>query len=208
MINHSDHTKMYGTTIISVRDDNEVVVAGDGQVTLGHTVMKSTTNKIRRLYNGKVIAGIAGSTADALALIERLDTKLEKYSGQLDRACVEMAKDWRTDRYLRKLEAMMIVADKHKTYMVSGTGDVLEPEKRIAAIGSGGSYALSAARAVMYSSDYLNNSKLYNANDTKKKKNFSHKTMTPEDVAIISLEIASEICIYSNNNIILEKIKC
>ena len=138
----------HGTTILSVRKDNEVVVAGDGQVTLGSTVIKSKARKVRLLSDGSVIAGFAGATADAFALFERLEAKLEQHPGQLTRACVEMAKDWRTDRYLRRLEAMMAVVDKETSLVLTGTGDVLEPDDGIIAIGSGGNYALAAARSL------------------------------------------------------------
>ena len=174
---------MYATTIVSVRKNNEVVVAGDGQVTLGDTVIKSNAKKVRVLADGKVITGFAGATADAFALFERLESKLEKFSNNLMRACVEMAKDWRTDRYLRRLEAMMVVADKESSLILSGNGDVLEPKDGIMAIGSGGNYALAAARALYKSK------------------------LSAEDIAKRSLEIASELCIYTNNNIVLEKIK-
>lgn len=171
-----------GTTILSVRKGADVVVAGDGQVTFGNTVMKSNAKKVRRLGNGNIIAGFAGSTADAFTLFERLETKIEKYSGQLTRACVELAKDWRTDRYLCRLEAMMIVADKDVSLVLSGNGDVLEPEDGIVGIGSGGSYALAAARAL------------------------SDTDMTAEEIALKSMQIAADICIYTNHNIIVEKI--
>ena len=171
-----------GTTILSVRKGSDVVIAGDGQVTFGNTVIKSNAKKVRRLGNGDIIAGFAGSTADAFTLFERLETKIEKYSGQLTRACVELAKDWRTDRYLRRLEAMMIVADKDVSLVLSGNGDVLEPEDGIVGIGSGGSYALAAARAL------------------------SDTDMTAEEIALKSMQIAADICIYTNQNIIVEKI--
>ena len=171
-----------GTTILSVRKGADVVIAGDGQVTFGNTVMKSNAKKVRRLGNGDIIAGFAGSTADAFTLFERLETKIEKYSGQLTRACVELAKEWRTDRYLRRLEAMMIVADKDVSLVLSGNGDVLEPEDGIVGIGSGGSYALAAARAL------------------------SDTDMTAEEIALKSMQIAADICIYTNHNIIVEKI--
>ena len=182
MANEKDFQKWYGTTIVSVRKRNEVVVAGDGQVTLGDTVVKANAKKVRVLADGKVITGFAGATADAFALFERLESKLEKFSNNLMRACVEMAKDWRTDRYLRRLEAMMIVADKEISLILSGNGDVLEPKDGLMAIGSGGNYALAAARA-------LYDSKL-----------------NAEQIAKKSLEIAADLCIYTNDNIILEKI--
>ena len=182
MANEKDLQKWYGTTIVSVRKKNEVVVAGDGQVTLGDTVIKANAKKVRILADGKVITGFAGATADAFALFERLESKLEKFSNNLMRACVEMAKDWRTDRYLRRLEAMMIVADKESSLILSGNGDVLEPKDGLMAIGSGGNYALAAARA-------LYDSKL-----------------NAEQIAKKSLEIAADLCIYTNDSIILEKI--
>ena len=182
MVNEKEFQKWYGTTIVSVRKKNEVVVAGDGQVTLGDTVVKANAKKVRILADGKVITGFAGATADAFALFERLESKLEKFSNNLMRACVEMAKDWRTDRYLRRLEAMMIVADKESSLILSGNGDVLEPKDGIMAIGSGGNYALAAARA-------LYDSKL-----------------NAEQIAKKSLEIAADLCIYTNDSIILEKI--
>ena len=182
MAKEKDFQKWYGTTIVSVRKKNEVVVAGDGQVTLGDTVIKANAKKVRILADGKVITGFAGATADAFALFERLESKLEKFSNNLMRACVEMAKDCRTDRYLRRLEAMMIVADKESSLILSGNGDVLEPKDGLMAIGSGGNYALAAARA-------LYDSKL-----------------NAEQIAKKSLEIAADLCIYTNDNIILEKI--
>ena len=182
MVNEKEFQKWYGTTIVSVRKKNEVVVAGDGQVTLGDTVIKANAKKVRILADGKVITGFAGATADAFALFERLESKLEKFSNNLMRACVEMAKDWRTDRYLRRLEAMMIVADKESSLILSGNGDVLEPKDGLMAIGSGGNYALAAARA-------LYDSKL-----------------NAEQIAKKSLEIAADLCIYTNDSIILEKI--
>ncbi|HEU5048073.1 MAG TPA: ATP-dependent protease subunit HslV [Rickettsiales bacterium] len=170
----------HGTTILSVRKDGKVVIAGDGQVTLGATVIKSTAKKVRRLADGKIIAGFAGATADAFTLFERLEAKLEKHPGQLTRACVELAKDWRTDRYLRRLEAMMAVADKDVSLVITGTGDVLEPEGGIIGIGSGGNYALCAARA-------LADSKL-----------------SAEEIVRKSMKIAADICVYTNENITIE----
>ncbi|MBF9037959.1 ATP-dependent protease subunit HslV [Rhodobacterales bacterium LSUCC0246] len=174
----------HGTTIIGVRKGNEVVVAGDGQVSLGQTVIKGTARKVRRLSPGgyEVVAGFAGSTADAFALLERLETKLEATPGQLQRASVELAKDWRTDKYLQKLEAMLIVTDGSELYVITGAGDVLEPEHGIAAIGSGGNYALAAARAMM---------------DSDK---------SAEDVARRAMEIAADICVYTNGNLTVERI--
>ncbi len=183
MINDKFYDKWHGTTVVSVRKKNEVVIAADGQVTLGDTVMKSNAKKVRTLADGKVITGFAGATADAFSLFERLESKLEKYSNNLMRSCVELAKDWRTDRYLRRLEAMMLVADKEVSLILSGTGDVLEPKDGLMAIGSGGNYALAAARA-MFQLD-----------------------LTPDVIAKKSLEIAADLCIYTNDNITIEKIK-
>tara|TARA_B100000614_G_scaffold154407_1_gene136740 strand:- start:535 stop:1095 length:561 start_codon:yes stop_codon:yes gene_type:complete len=181
MSEHNPFGTMHATTIITVRKDGKVVMAGDGQVSLGQTVMKGNARKVRRIgKNGNVIAGFAGATADAFTLLERLERKLEQYPDQLMRACVELAKDWRTDKYLRNLEAMMLVADKDITLAVTGNGDVLEPEQGVMAIGSGGNYALSAALALM---------------DTDK---------PAEDVARRAMEIASQICVYTNGNIIVE----
>lgn len=175
--------KWHGTTILCVRKNNEVVIAGDGQVTLGATVIKSQARKVRRLAGGNVIAGFAGATADALALFERLETKLEQYPGQLARACVEMAKDWRTDRYLRRLEAMMAVSDKSVSLVLTGTGDVLEPEDGLIGIGSGGAYALSAARALVT----LDN-------------------LDARAIAERAMAIAAGICIYTNTNVTIESL--
>ncbi|WP_074381026.1 ATP-dependent protease subunit HslV [Bartonella doshiae] len=172
---------MYGTTIITVRKDGKVVMAGDGQVSLGQTIMKGNARKVRRLgKNGAVIAGFAGATADAFTLLERLETKLEQYPDQLMRACVELAKDWRTDRYLRRLEAMMLVADKKITLALTGLGDVLEPEDGVMAIGSGGNFALSAARALM------------------------DMDLNAEIIARKAMEIAAKICVYTNDHFIIE----
>ena len=177
--------KIKSTTIIGIRKDNLVVIAGDGQASLGNTVMKANVKKVRRLGSeNSVIAGFAGSTADAFALFERLESKLDQYKNQLKRACVELAKDWRTDRYLRKLEAMMIVADKEISLLLSGTGDVIETDDGILSIGSGGPYANSAAKAL------IKNTK-----------------MNAKEIAIESLNIAADICVYTNHNIISEEIK-
>jgi len=173
----------HGTTILSVRKGGQVVVAGDGQVTFGATVMKSNARKVRRLGRGDVIAGFAGATADALALFERLEAKLEQHPGQLARACVELAKDWRTDRYLRRLEAMMAVADQSVSLVLSGTGDVLEPEDGLIGIGSGGSFALAAARALVDRDDF-----------------------TAEEIARRALAIAADICVYTNRNVTIESL--
>ena len=174
--------EMHGTTILSVRKGGKVVIAGDGQVSLGQTVIKASARKVRRLAKGEVIAGFAGATADAFTLLERLEAKLEQYPGQLVRACVELAKDWRTDRFLRRLEAMMIVADAEVTLVLTGNGDVLEPEGGEAGIGSGGAYALAAARALM---------------DT---------DMDAEAIARRAMAIAADICVYTNDRIIIESL--
>jgi len=171
----------HGTTILCVRKDGRTVIAGDGQVSFGQTVIKSNARKVRRLGDGSVIAGFAGATADAFTLFERLEGKLDKHAGQLVRACVELAKDWRTDRYLRRLEALMAVADRDSSFMLSGNGDVLEPEDGLIGIGSGGAYALAAARALIDRTD-----------------------MDAEAIARKSLEIAAGICVYTNTNVILE----
>ena len=173
----------HGTTILSVRKNDEVVVAGDGQVTFGNTVIKGRANKVRRLSSGSVIAGFAGATADAFTLFERLESKLEQHPQQLTRACVELAKDWRTDRYLRRLEAMMAVADADHSLILSGNGDVLEPEDGLIGIGSGGPFALSAARALI-----------------------KENSVSAEQIALRSMKIAADMCIYTNENITIEKI--
>lgn len=178
----SSDITMHATTIVTVRKGGKVVIAGDGQVSLGQTIMKGNARKVRRLGKGNVIAGFAGATADAFTLLERLETKLEQYPDQLTRACVELAKDWRTDRYLRRLEAMMLVADKSVTLALTGTGDVLEPEHGVMAIGSGGNYALAAARALM---------------DTDK---------DAEEIARKAMQIAAEICVYTNGNFVVESL--
>jgi ATP-dependent HslUV protease subunit HslV len=182
-MDNSDPKTWHGTTILCVRKDGKVVIAGDGQVTMGNTIVKSNAKKLRRLGGGKVIAGFAGATADAFALFERLEAKLEQHPGQLTRACVELAKDWRTDRYLRRLEAMMAVADKEASLVLSGTGDVLEPEYGIIGIGSGGPYALAAARAL-----------------------YDHKDLDAEAIVRKAMAIAAEICIFTNANVTLESL--
>ena len=169
------------TTIVLVRKNNDVVVAGDGQVSMGNTVIKSTAKKVRRIEKRDVVAGFAGSTADALTLFERLESKLEKHAGNLSRSAVELAKDWRTDKYLRRLEALMAVADKEKSFIISGTGDVLEPEGDVIGIGSGGNYALAAAKVLM---------------DT---------DLSAEEVAKKAIKVASDICVFTNNNLNIEK---
>ena len=170
------------TTIALVRKKNQVVVASDGQVSMGNTVIKKTANKVRKIEKRNVIAGFAGSTADALTLFERLEAKLEKHAGNLSRAAVELAKDWRSDKYLRRLEALMAVADKENSFIISGTGDVLEPEDGIIGIGSGGNYALAAAKVLM------------------------ETDMKAEDIAKKAIKVASEICVFTNNNITMEKL--
>jgi ATP-dependent HslUV protease, peptidase subunit HslV len=171
------------TTILTVRKGGRVVIAGDGQVSLGQTVLKANARKVRPLGRGDVIGGFAGSTADAFTLFERLEAKLEQYPAQLTRACVDLAKDWRTDRYLRRLEAMMIVADRERTLVLTGTGDVLEPEHDCMGIGSGGSYALAAARALL---------------DSDK---------SAEDIARRAMKIAGDICVYTNGNVVIESLE-
>jgi ATP-dependent HslUV protease subunit HslV len=183
MASDADDKAWHGTTILCLRRGGTVVVAGDGQVTLGQTVLKANARKVRRLGGGAVIAGFAGATADAITLFERLEAKLEQYSGQLTRACVELAKDWRTDRYLRRLEAMMAVADTNVSLILTGTGDVLEPEDGIIGIGSGGGYALAAARALI-----------------------DEERLDAEDIARRAMAIAASICIYTNTNITIEKL--
>ncbi|MFZ1107900.1 MAG: ATP-dependent protease subunit HslV [Rhodomicrobium sp.] len=177
-----DQSVWHGTTIVTVRKGGRVVVAGDGQVSLGQTVIKATAKKVRTLGKGNVISGFAGATADAFTLFERLESKLDMYPEQLVRACVDLAKDWRTDRYLRRLEAMMIVADKNATLVLTGSGDVLEPDCGVMGIGSGGNYALAAARALL------------------------ETDFSAEDIAKKAMAIAADICVYTNNNIILESL--
>ena len=183
MSNNSAFPDWHGTTILAVRKDGKTVVAGDGQVSMGQTVVKGTARKVRRLAGGRVIAGFAGSTADAFTLIERLEAKLEQYPEQLARACVDLAKDWRTDRYLRRLEAMLIVADKDNIFTVTGAGDVLEPEHGVAGIGSGGNFALAAASALF---DYEEDA---------------------ETIARKAMKIAADICVYTNENLTVETIE-
>jgi len=182
MQNANDAT-WHGTTILCLRKDGKVVIAGDGQVSMGQTVIKSNAKKLRRLGGGAVLAGFAGATADAFALFDRLEGKLEQHPGQLTRACVELAKDWRTDRYLRRLEAMMAVADKNVSLVLSGNGDVLEPEDGIIGIGSGGPYALAAARALI-----------------------DRKDLDAEAVARKAMAIAAQICVYTNENVVIDSL--
>jgi len=179
----SEPLQWHGTTILTVRKGGKVVIAGDGQVSLGQTVIKGNAKKVRPLAGGHVIAGFAGATADAFTLFERLEAKLEQYPTQLTRACVDMAKDWRTDRYLRRLEAMMIVADRSVSLVLTGTGDVLEPERGVTAIGSGGNYALAAARALI------------------------DMDLDAEAIARKAMAIAAEICVYTNTNVTLESLE-
>jgi ATP-dependent HslUV protease subunit HslV len=179
----SDNSVWHGTTILSVRKGDNVVIAGDGQVSLGNTVIKSNARKVRPLGGGGVIVGFAGATADAFTLFERLEAKLQQHPGQLTRACVELAKDWRTDRYLRRLEAMMAVADKNVSLVVTGTGDVLEPEDGLIGIGSGGNYALAAARALS-----------------------TVDGLDAEEIARRAMKVAAEICVFTNENIVIEKL--
>ena len=176
-----DPVGWHGTTILCVRTGGLVAMAGDGQVSLGQTVIKGNARKVRRIGGGAVLAGFAGATADAFTLLERLEAKLERFPNQLERACVELAKDWRTDRYLRRLEAMMAVADKDRSFTLTGNGDVLEPEDGVIAIGSGGNFALAAARALI-----------------------TVEGLSAEEIARRAMKIAAEICVYTNNNVILE----
>ena len=170
--------ELRATTVLAVKKDGKIALGGDGQVTLGDTIMKATAQKVRTLKEGRILAGFAGAVADAFSLFEKLEEKLERYPGNLTRACVELAKDWRTDRYLRRLNALLIVADKDRLFLVSGEGDVIEPDAEIVAIGSGGSYALAAARALK-----------------------SHSDLGAADIVRRALEIAGEICIYTNQEI-------
>jgi ATP-dependent HslUV protease, peptidase subunit HslV len=183
MQNHRNSAPVRGTTVLCVRKDNKVVLVADGQVTMGDHVMKHTARKTRRLYSDKVLAGFAGSTADAITLFERFEAKLQESSGNLQKASVELAKEWRKDRALRHLEAMLIVADSKATFILSGNGDVIEPDDGIVAIGSGGSYALAAARAML-----------------------KHSKLTTKDLAMEAMRIASEICIYTNANFTVEEL--
>jgi ATP-dependent HslUV protease, peptidase subunit HslV len=175
--------RMRSTTILSVRKDGRVVVAGDGQVSFGNTIMKATARKVRRMADGAVIGGFAGSAADGIALFERLDGKLREHAGNLRRASVEMAKDWRTDRVLRRLEAMLVVADMKDTYLLSGTGDIIEPDEGLCAIGSGGPYALAAGRALL-----------------------AHSTLDARGIAEAAMQIAADICLYTNHNVVVEEL--
>lgn len=171
------------TTVLLVRRDDKVAMAGDGQVTVGETVMKTGARKVRRLYNDKILAGFAGATGDAFSLLTRFEGKLEQYHGNLDRAAIELSKEWRTDKILRNLEALLVVADNKSSFLLSGNGDVISPDDGLLAIGSGGSYALAAARALV-----------------------AHTNMTAREIATEAMRIAGEICIYSNSNIIVEEL--
>jgi ATP-dependent HslUV protease subunit HslV len=184
MLDHKNPSLLYGTTILSVRKNGQVVIAGDGQVTFGNTVLKSNAKKVRRLCDGSIIAGFAGATADAFTLFERLEAKLDQYPQQLTRACVELAKDWRTDKYLRRLEAIMVVADREVSLVLTGNGDVVEPEDGVVGIGSGGNYALAAARALM-----------------------GVKEMNATKIIDRSMKIAADLCIYTNNNLTIESLE-
>jgi ATP-dependent HslUV protease subunit HslV len=181
---NSENRFFHGTTILLVKKGNSVVVAGDGQVSLGDTIIKQSARKIRRVYNDRVLVGFAGATADAFALFARLETKLEQFQGNLNRAAVELAQEWRTDRALRHLEALLLATDGKATYMLSGTGDVIEPDDGVLAAGSGGVYALAAARALL-----------------------KHTKLSAKEVAQESLKIASEICVFTNSKIIVEEMK-
>ncbi|HDD53411.1 MAG TPA: ATP-dependent protease subunit HslV [Thermosulfidibacter takaii] len=175
--------ELKGTTIVAVRKGNKVAVAGDGQVTLGTTVIKAKAKKVRKIFQDRVIVGFAGASADALTLLVRLEEKLQGYGGNLARAAVELAKDWRTDRTLRRLEAFIIAADQEKSFLISGTGDVIEPDDGVMAIGSGGPYALAAARALI-----------------------THTQMSPREIALEALRIASSICVYTNREVVVEEL--
>src|SRR5207244_7928025 len=178
-----DSSSIHSTTVLLVRKDEHVALAGDGQVTLGETIMKASARKVRRLYNDKILAGFAGATADAFSLLTRFEAKLEQYHGNLERAAIELSKEWRTDKVLRHLEALLVVADEKSSYLLSGNGDVISPDEGVLAIGSGGSYALAAARALI-----------------------AHTELSAKKIALEALKIAGEICIYSNDQIIVEEL--
>ncbi|HJT66603.1 MAG TPA: ATP-dependent protease subunit HslV [Pyrinomonadaceae bacterium] len=178
-----ERNQVRSTTVLLVRKDTRVALAGDGQVTLGETVMKTSAKKVRRLYNDQILAGFAGATGDAFALLTRFESKLEQYHGNLERAAIELSKEWRTDKMLRQLESMLVVADKKSSFLLSGNGDVIAPDEGVLAIGSGGSYALAAARALI-----------------------KHTDLSAKDIAVEALRIAGEICIYSNQNIVVEEL--
>lgn len=178
-----EERKVRSTTVLLVRKDGHVALAGDGQVTMGETIMKSGARKVRRLYNDKILAGFAGATADAFSLLTRFEGKLEQYHGNLERAAIELSKEWRTDKILRHLEALLVVADDKSSFLLSGNGDVIAPDNEVLAIGSGGSYALAAARAL-----------------------YEHTSLSAREIAVEALKIAGEICIYTNSNIIVEEL--
>ena len=178
-----ENNRVRSTTVLLVRKDAHVALAGDGQVTLGETVMKASARKVRRLYNDQIVAGFAGATGDAFSLLTRFEAKLEQYHGNLERAAIELSKEWRTDKMLRHLEALLVVADRKSSFLLSGNGDVIAPDEGILAIGSGGSYALAAARALI-----------------------KHTDLSARDIAVEALRIAGEICIYSNQNIVVEEL--
>lgn len=179
----TENSRIRSTTVLLVRKDDRVAMAGDGQVTLGETVMKANARKVRRLYNESILAGFAGATADAFSLLTRFEGKLEQYHGNLERAAIELSKEWRTDKVLRHLEALLVVADAKSSFLLSGNGDVIAPDEGVLAIGSGGSYALAAARALL-----------------------KHTDLSARDIAVEALRIAGEICIYSNQNIVVEEL--
>jgi len=179
-----DHVGWHGTTILCVRRGTQVAMAGDGQVSLGQTVVKANARKVRRIAQGRVLVGFAGATADAFTLLERLESKLERFPDQLERACVDLAKDWRSDRYLRRLEAMLAVADARRSFLISGQGDVLEPEDGVVGIGSGGNYALSAARALI-----------------------TVEGLSAEEICRRAMKIAADICVYTNERVLLETLE-
>ena len=180
---HTDPTKIYGTTVIAVRRDNHVVIAGDGQVSYGDTIIKHKASKVRRLHNNTVLTGFAGATADAFTLFERFEVHLKNVNGNLARAAVELAKEWRTDRMLRRLDAVLLVADKGKTFLLTGQGDVIEPDEGVVAIGSGGPYAQAAAEALMM-----------------------HTTLSAREIALTAMKIAAGICIYTNEAVSVEEL--
>lgn len=183
MKEHSNMPKIRSTTVLMVQKDGEIAMAGDGQVTLGETVMKGNARKVRRIYNGTVLVGFAGATADAFSLLTKFEAKLEQYQGQLERASIELSKEWRTDKYLRHLEALLIVADKKDAFLISGKGDVIASDEGLLAVGSGSMFAMAAARALV-----------------------KHTSLSAKEVAIEALTIAGEICIYTNTNIVLEEL--
>lgn len=183
MLQDKDSQKIRSTTVLLVRKNNQTAMAGDGQVTLGETIIKGNARKVRRIYGGKVLAGFAGATADAFSLLTKFETKLEQFQGQLERAAIELSKDWRTDKYLRHLEALLIVSDADNAFLISGKGDVISSDEGLLSVGSGSMYALAAARALM-----------------------KHTELSAREIAEESLKIAGEICIYTNSNIVLEEI--